>query len=140
MMTDLPVVFLLPSTFLCSFSLTLQKKKQEEEERANMWLRGEGGRSTLTISSPLEATMASKANGVYDVRGYGDGHSFSGGYTDAYGSPLAGEEGRGATANTTFQGMDAGGQRTLSVAAAPSSAAATPGRTYHNEDQTETHF
>lgn len=115
----------------------MQKKKLEEEERANMWLRGESGRSTLTISAPLEATLASKANGVYDVRGYGDGHSFSGGYTDAYGSPLGGEEGRGAPANTTFQGMDAEGQRTLP--ASPGTAAAA-GRTYHNEDQTETHF
>lgn len=115
---------------------TLQKKKLEEEERANMWLRGESGRSTLTISAPLEATLASKANGVYDVRGYGDGHSFSGGYTDAYGSPLVGEEGRGAPANTTFQGTDAGGERTLPV----SPAAAAAGRTSHNEDQTETHF
>lgn len=103
-----------------------------------MWLRGESGRSTLTISAPLEATLASKANGVYDVRGYGDGHSFSGGYTDAYGSPIAPEEGRGAPANTTFQSLDAGGLRTHPAAAAP--AAAATGRTYHNEDQTETHF
>lgn len=105
-----------------------------------MWLRGESGRSTLTISAPLEAPLASKANGLYDVRGYGDGHSFSGGYTDAYGSPLGGEEGRGAPANTTFQGMEGGGQRTLSTSPASSAtAAASGGRTCHNEDQ-ETHF
>lgn len=100
-----------------------------------MWMRGEGERQISTIGSSLEATLATKANGVYDMRGYGDGHSFNGGYTDAYGNMMVGEEGRVGPANTTFQGLDTGDQRS-----APAAAAGAAGRTYRNEDQSETHF
>lgn len=100
-----------------------------------MWLRGEEDRQLSGVNT-LEATLASKANGVYDMRGYGDGHSFSGGYTDAYGNLMAGEEGRVAPANTTFQGLDTGDQRSTPASAVAGAA----GRTCRNGDQSETHF
>ena len=101
-----------------------------------MWMRAEGERQIPSISASMEATLASKANGVYDMRGYGDGHSFSGGYSDAYGNMVAGEEGRVGPANTTFQGLDTGDQRSTPASAATGAAS----KTYRNEDQSETHF
>ncbi|XP_045112990.1 uncharacterized protein LOC123505576 [Portunus trituberculatus] len=111
-----------------------KNKKLEEQERSNMWMQAEGGQKIPGISAPLEATVVGKANGVYDMRGYGDGHSFSGGYTDAYNN-MAGEEGRVGPANTTFQSQGASEARPV-----PTSASSAAGRTYHGEDQSETHF
>lgn len=113
-----------------------EKKKLAKEERDNMWMHDEGGRQLSGVNTSLEAALASKANGVYDMRGYGDGHSFSGGYSDAYGNLIPGEEGRVEPANTTFQGLDTGDQR----AAPTSGAAGAAGKTCRNEDQSETHF
>lgn len=100
-----------------------------------MWMQGEGGQKISNISAPLEATVVGKANGVYDMRGYGDGHSFSGGYTDAYNNMMT-EEGRVGPTNTTFQSQGTTGEA-RPVSASASSAA---GRTCHGEDQSETHF
>ena len=96
-----------------------------------MWMQDEAGRQIPSINTSIEAA---KANGVYDMRGFGDGHSFSGGYSDAYGNQLAGEEGRVGSANTTFQGEP----RPVSAAAAAATGAV--GRTHRNEEQSETHF
>ncbi|XP_071531183.1 uncharacterized protein fusl [Panulirus ornatus] len=88
------------------------KKQREEQQRTDLWLRGDGARPPLVISAPLESTaIASKVNGVCDGRGYGDGHSFSDGYSSNYPD----EETRGARPNSTFLGGDADGGNTARV-------------------------
>ncbi|XP_042211615.1 uncharacterized protein LOC121859013 [Homarus americanus] len=83
------------------------KKREEEQQRPDLWVRGDGGRPPLVISAPLESTLASKANGVCDGRGFGDGHSFTDGFGDGFGSAYPEGEGRTQRPNSTFLGPDA---------------------------------
>lgn len=86
-----------------------QRRLSEERQRPDFWVRGEEARSPLHISAPLESSLANKANGVCDGRGFGDGHSFTDGFGDGYSSGYSANEERSPRPNSTFLGGGGGG-------------------------------
>ncbi|XP_069170195.1 uncharacterized protein fusl [Procambarus clarkii] len=88
------------------------KKREEDQQRPDLWEPlGDGVRPPLFINTPIESTLASKANGVCDGRGFGDGHSFTDGFGDGYSSAYTEGDGRSARPNSTFQSPEASSTR-----------------------------
>ncbi|XP_047492060.1 uncharacterized protein LOC125041267 [Penaeus chinensis] len=90
------------------FRFFYKRRLSEERQRPDFWVRGEEARSPLHISAPLESSLANKANGVCDGRGFGDGHSFTDGFGDGYNSGYSTNEERSPRPNSTFLGGGGG--------------------------------